>query len=170
MRRRFGADVVLAVVLPLACLLNLFALHPERSQPHAAAAAETPLTSASVVCPAPLSGPAQLGVSVVGADSATKAAGDVQVGLGQSAAPLTVRGGRVSLAPPGLGAAVVTAGDDLAPGLVAGRSRSAPLAAVDCAPPVADQWFTGVGAGATHDSVVELVNPNAGQAIADITV
>jgi len=170
MRRRFGADVILAVLLPLACALALFALHPERSQPHAAAAAETPLTSASVVCPAPLSGPDQLGVSVVGSGPDTKAAGDVQVGLGESAAPLTVRGGRVSLAPPGLGAAVVSAGDDLAPGLVAGRSRSAPLAAVDCAPPVADQWFTGVGAGATYDSVLELVNPNAGQAIADITV
>jgi hypothetical protein len=65
---------------------------------------------------------------------------------------------------------VVTGADDLAPGLVAGRSQTAPLAAVDCAPPVADQWFTAAGAGATHDSVVELVNPNAGEALADITV
>ncbi len=65
---------------------------------------------------------------------------------------------------------MVTGTGDLAPGLVAGRSQSAPLAAVDCAPPVADQWFTGVGADATHDSVLELVNPNAGPAIADITV
>jgi len=65
---------------------------------------------------------------------------------------------------------VVTGTDDLAPGLVAGRSQTAPLAAVDCAPPVADQWFTAVGAGAVHDSVVELVNPDAGRAVADIVV
>ena len=65
---------------------------------------------------------------------------------------------------------MVTGAGDLAPGLVAGRAQSAPLAAADCAPPVPDQWFTAVGADATHDSVLELVNPNAGRAIADITV
>jgi len=169
MRRRLGSDVVLALLLPAACALALLALHPERSQPHAAAPAETPLTSSTVVCPAPLPGPDQLGVSAVASGAGT-AAGEVQVGLGPAAAPLPVRGGRVSAAPPGLGAAVVTASGDLAPGLVAGRSRSAPLAAVDCARPVADQWFTAVGAGATHDSVVDLVNPNAGPAVADITI
>lgn len=168
--RRPGADVVLAVLLPVACAGALLALHPERSQPQGAPPVETSLTDASVVCPSPLSGSDQLGVSSLGADADAKAEGDVQVGLGTTVAPLAVRTGRVSSAPQGLGAAAVTGSGGLAPGLVAGRSRSAPLAAVDCAPPVADQWFTAVGAGATHDSVVELVNPNAGQAIADITV
>ena len=133
---------------------------------------ETPLTTASVVCPNALPGTGSdlLGVTILGADPDAKVKGDLQVGLGASAAPLPVRTRRVSTAPQGLGPAVVTGSGDLAPGLVAGRSQSAPLAAVDCAPPVADQWFTGVGADATHNSVIELVNPNAGPAIADITV
>lgn len=172
MRRLFGADVLLAVALPVACVLVLLLLHPDRSQPQGSAPVETPLTSASVVCPDALPGPGtdQLGVSTVGSDPATKVTGDVQVGLGPDLAPLKVRTLRVSAAPAGLGPSVVTGSGDLAPGLLAGRSRSNPLAAVDCAPPVADQWFTAAGADATHDSVVELVNPNAGPAIADITV
>ena len=125
-----------------------------------------------MVCPnaLPGTGPDLLGVTILGADPDAKVKGDLQVGLGASAAPLPVRTRRVSTAPQGLGPAVVTGSGDLAPGLVAGRSQSAPLAAVDCAPPVADQWFTGVGADAGHNSVIELVNPNAGPAIADITV
>jgi hypothetical protein len=171
-RRRLGPDVVLAIVLPVACALVLLLLHPDRGQPQGQPPVATPLTSASVICPGPLpgSGTDQLAVSTVGGAPDTKVAGDVQVGLGATAAPLKVSTDRVSDAPQGLGPAVVSGADDLAPGLVAGRSRSAPLAAVDCAPPVADQWFTAAGAGATHDSVIELVNPNAGLAIADITV
>ncbi len=172
MRRRFGADVVLAVVLPAVCVLALLVLHPDRGQPHGQAPMETALTDSSVICPnaLPGSGTDVLGVSVVGADPAADAAGDVEVGLGTSAAPLPVRSRRVSIAPPGLGPTVVTGSGELAPGLVASRMQSGPLAAVDCAPPVPDQWFTAVGADATHGSVVELVNPNAGRAVVDITV
>ena len=172
MRRRFGGDVLLAVLLPVACALALLVLQPDRDQPEGQPPVETPLTSASVVCPGPLPGAGvdTLGVSTLGADPGVAVDGEVQVGLGDAVTPLRVRTGRVSTAPPGTGPAVVTGSDDLAPGLVAGRSRSAPLSAVDCAPPEPDQWFTAVGAGATHDSVVELVNPNSGMAIADITV
>jgi hypothetical protein len=172
MRRRLGADVLLAIVLPVVAVLALLLLHPDRGEPERQAPVETPLTSASVICPGALPGTGSdlLGVSILGADPDAKVSGDVQVGLGSSATPLRVRTRRVSTAPPGLGPAVVTGTGDLAPGLVAGRSQSVPLASVDCAPPVTDQWFTGVGADATHDSVLELVNPNAGPAIADITV
>ena len=172
MRRRFGADVVLAVVLPLVCALALLLLHPDRTQPHGEPPVETPLTSASVVCPGPLSGQGDdfLGVTTLGADPDQQVAGEVQVGLGPSSAPLGVRSHRVSPAPPGSGPVVVSGAGPLAPGLVAGRASSAPLAAVDCAPPQSDLWFTAAGADAIHHSVIELVNPNAGQAIADITV
>jgi hypothetical protein len=164
--------VVLAVVLPAVCVLALLLLHPDDSQPHGTAPVESPLTSSSLVCPAGLSGTGsdQLGVSTVGAAPGAKVKGEVQVGLGASAAPLSIRSNRVSTAPQAPGPMVVTGSDELAPGLVATRAQSAPLAAVDCGPPAADQWFTAAGAGATHDSVLELVNPNAGQAIADITV
>ena len=172
MRRRLGPDVILAAVLPVVAVLALLVLNPDRDEPRGKAPVVTALTSASVVCPSPLPGTGSdlLGVSLLGAEPDTKVSGDVQVGLGSSSAPLPVRTRRVSTAPQGLGATVVTGADDLAPGLLAGRSQSAPLAAVDCAPPVADQWFTGVGADPTHNSVLELVNPNAGRAIADITV
>lgn len=174
MRRRFGADVVLAVVLPVVCVLVLLLLHPDRGQPGGSAPVETPLSSASVVCPGALPGTGSdlVGVTSLGSDpdADTDLVGEVQVGLGSSAAPLKVRHLKVSAATPGAGPAPVLGADDLAPGLVAGRSQSTPLAAVDCAPPVADLWFTAAGADATHDSVLELVNPNAGQAIADITV
>ena len=166
MRRRFGVDVVLAVVLPLACALALVVLGPERTQPTGGEPVEAPLTSASVACPAPLAGTGtdSLGVSTLG--SAADVRGEVQVGGAQ----VRVRSGRVAQAPVTGEPAVVTGAGELAPGLVAGRSQTAPLAATDCAPPVADQWFTGIGAGPTHNSVVELVNPDAGAAIADLTV
>jgi hypothetical protein len=169
---RFGADVLLAIVLPVACAAALLLLQPDRGQPEGEPPLETPLTTASVVCPSALpgSGTDLLGVSTVGTDPATKVAGDVQVGLGDTVGPLRVRTGRVSPATSGPGPAVVTGTDDLAPGLVAGRSQTAPLSAVDCTPPVAEQWFTAAGAGATLNSMIELVNPNAGPAIADITV
>jgi uncharacterized protein DUF5719 len=172
MRRRFGADVLLAIVLPVLCAAVLLLLQPDRGQPTGQPPAETPLDAASVVCPAALPGTGAdaLGVSTVGADLATPVAGDVQVGLGDAVAPVKVRTARLSATASGPGPAVVTGSGDLAPGLVAGRAQTAPLAAVDCAPTVADQWFTAVGAGATHDSTVELVNPNTGQATADITV
>ena len=64
--------------------------------------------------------------------------------------------------------AVVTAEGDLAPGLLAGRFGE-PLVAPECRPPAFDEWFTGVGAGAKHSSVLELVNPDAGPAVVDVT-
>jgi hypothetical protein len=171
MRRRFGADVVLAVLLPVASALALLGLHPDRTQPQGQPPVETPLTSASVVCPGALPGAGdELGVTTLGADPGTKVSGDLQVGLGPSTTPLPVRSGRVSTGPQDPGPTVISGADDLAPGLVAGRSRPSPLAVTDCAPPQPDQWFTAAGADATHDSVIELVNPNAGPAIADITV
>ena len=57
----------------------------------------------------------------------------------------------------------------MAPGLVAGRQDEGP-AAVSCRAPTSDQWFTGLGAAARHQSVLELVNPDPGPAVADITL
>ena len=54
--------------------------------------------------------------------------------------------------------------------LVAGRSGGTEPAVASCLPPRARQWFTGLGAGARHRSILELTNPDAGTAVADITV
>jgi hypothetical protein len=64
---------------------------------------------------------------------------------------------------------VVTGEGDLAPGLLAGRFGE-PLVAPECRAPAFDEWFTGVGAGAKHASVLELVNPDPGPAIVDTLV
>ena len=175
MRRRPGADVVLAVLLPVVCGAVLLLVRPDRAEEQGQVPVETPLSTASIVCPGALPGTGndELGVSTLGADPTSTAAGEVRVGLGADTEPLRVRTGRVSAGPAGAvgtGPVVVSGADAVAPGLIAGRSQSAPLAATDCPPPAADQWFTAAGADATHDSVVELVNPNAGPAIADITV
>ncbi len=58
----------------------------------------------------------------------------------------------------------------MAPGLVLQRLSSPGLRAVDCPATSSDQWFTGVGAGAEHTSVLELHNPDSGPATATITV
>ena len=76
----------------------------------------------------------------------------------------------VADAAPGTGALVVKGTDDLAPGLLGLRSGTTPLTALDCTVPTAEQWFTGLGARADHDSVIELVNPDGGPAVAEITL
>jgi hypothetical protein len=65
---------------------------------------------------------------------------------------------------------VVRGQGPLAPGVVAGLFSTAPLTALDCTPVAGSQWFTGVGAGPTHASVLELTNPNPGAAVADVEV
>jgi hypothetical protein len=70
----------------------------------------------------------------------------------------------------GAGAQEIRGAGDLAPGLLGLRSGTAPLTGQDCGVPQADQWFTGVGARADHDSVIELVNPDDGPANVDITL
>jgi Family of unknown function (DUF5719) len=164
---RIRADLVLAAALPVVCVVALLTARPdagdrgdERREPVLSA-----LTSASVVCPSALSGEDTVGVTTL-----TDADGEVLAGLGDDARPVPVTPSTVSEVTAGSGPVVVVGVDDLAPALVAGRSGSKPLTGTDCRPPAAEQWFTGLGSGATHSSVIELVNPNAGRAIGDIVL
>jgi hypothetical protein len=170
--RRPGADVLLAVVLPVACALALLLLQPDRTQPGREALVDAPLTSALVACPSALPGTEETGTvgvsSLAGADGTVD--GEVAIGLGATTSPLRLRSGRVASPPSDAAAFVVSGSGALAPGLLATRSSATPLAATDCAPPQPQEWFTGVGADATHDSVLELVNPDSGPAVADVTV
>ena len=65
---------------------------------------------------------------------------------------------------------VVDGRGPLAPGLVAARIDEKGAAATSCAAPQPDYWFTGVGSASIHSSELELVNPDAGGAIADIEI
>lgn len=162
------ADLVLAAALPLVCLGLLLAARPGagdtgddvRREPEL-----TALTSASVACPSPIGADGFLGVSTL-----TDAQGEVQAGLGADVRSVPVGPARVAAVDAPAGPVVVTATGDLAPALVAGRSGARPLTATDCRPPSAEQWFTGLGSGATHSSVIELVNPNPGRAVGDVVL
>ena len=65
---------------------------------------------------------------------------------------------------------VVDGRGPLAPGLVAARIDEKGAAATSCAAPQPDYWFTGVGSASIHSSELELVNPDAGGAIADVEI
>lgn len=68
-------------------------------------------------------------------------------------------------------AAVVTADGKPAGSLLASRFGTRKMvAAGECLPPQPERWFTGVGGGGGHSSTLELVNPDAGPAVADITI
>lgn len=119
-----------------------------------------PLSATVRVCPPAVAGANQVTVAV--ADPAT--AGSLQVTDGDD---LVVRPGEVTArrAP---GPLVVRGRDGMAPGVVAARGGAG--AGTDCRAPESDVWFAGVGAGPEHASVLTLANPDAGPALADVTV
>jgi hypothetical protein len=161
---RFDVVSVLAVVIPLVTVgaLALVQKPPVHSTTHPASL--TQLTGATVVCPAPVPSSSDAWVA-----TASGASGEVTVRSGSSSATVSLSGEAVTPLP-GPGPAVVKGTDALAPGLLGLRAGTAPLTTQDCSIPASDQWFAGVGAGPAHDSVVELVNPDAGPADADITL
>lgn len=158
--RRLDVTVVLSVLLPALLVLSALLLRPEVPPRGTAAPEETPLTSATVICPG---GPE--GVLVA---SGSGERGDVQVRQGERVGEVRVAPDRPSEVDTGTGPVVVRAEGTLAPGLLAGRFAGS--AARECRPPAYDEWFTGVGAGAEHTSVLELTNPDAGPAVVDVTV
>jgi len=165
-RRPVGPALVLAVALPLLTVGTL-ALVPtggpdESPQPPELSA----VTRTSLGCPA---AHGETRSVLVGSSLAEE---DGQVALDLLGAGGRPRG--LDLRPPGLTsarlrrAAVVTGEDAWAPGLLAARVGDG--AAVSCEAPAPQSWFTGVGARPQHASVVELVNPDRGPAIADLTI
>lgn len=158
--RRPGATLVLGLLVPLLTVGALTLVEPDPVPDPVRPPASTSLTRATVVCPS----------ATPGAEAVSVASADPDV-----AGPLVLGEDDVLELAPGevVGtdadeALVVRAEDDLAPGLVAGRAG--PASAVACVDPQPEAWFTGVGAGAEHRSVLELVNPDGGPAVADITV
>lgn len=158
-RRGIDGTVLLAIGLPLITLLAALLVRPGEVDPAGSAPEETPLDRATVICP---SGDGDV---VVAND--TEVSGEVVVRQGRREATARLAARRPSELESGDAPVVVAAQGALAPGLLAGRSAS-PLVAPDCRAPAFDEWFTGVGAGAKHSSVLELVNPDAGAAVVDV--
>lgn len=154
--------LAVALLLPLvtAALLALVRT-PEpvvaRSQPESA-----PLGRADLVCPRlPGNDAAPTVISAAGESG--------EVTLRPSDRSVRVDGFRPSDLD-GSGTSVLTGHDAMAPGLVAAEFAARARAGSECSGPVVDQWFTGVGAGPTHGSVLHLTNPDAGPAIVDVQV
>ena len=162
---RLNLTTVLAVVLPILCALALLAVQPGEVATDRHPPTRTTLTSSTLVCPAALPGSNTIGITTTG----DGVHGPVTVGLGDKTTSADVASDEVTTAEDADALAVVGA-DETAPGLAAARFGSDAPAIAACLPPAPHQWFTGIGAGAGHTSVLELTNPDAGTAVADVTV
>ena len=164
-RSRLNLTVVLAVVLPVLSVAVLLLVRSEAPGDTTYPPTRTTLTASTLICPSALPG----GPAVTLTSASDDVDGTVKVGLADTTQDADLVSGRVTSVDDADALAVVGA-DDAAPGLVAGRSGADDAAVASCLPPAAVRWFTGVGAGASHRSVLELTNPDAGTAVADVTV
>lgn len=169
--RRPDALSLVAVLLPVLSLGAALLVNTEQATFDRVAPQESALTRATLICPpggSEVSVASVSGASVSGT-SVPATSGEVSVRVGADPSEVALQPDRATTLDLGRKAAVITGRDDLAPGLVANRYER-PWANADCRPPVVDQWFTGVGAGAKHRSILQLVNPDAGRAVVDIVV
>lgn len=165
-RTSLNATTVASLLLPILTLGALLLVTPEAPSDGSHSPEKTDLSTASVICPSGLPGSPTAYV----ATAQPGASGEVSVGLGADPQAVPVADHHVTQVRSHPGPLVVRGEDELAPGLVAARFGLTPLASAECRVASPDQWFTGVGAGARHTSVLELVNPDAGPAIADVTL
>ncbi len=165
-RERLNLTAVLAVLLPLLTVGALALVQPPAAPATSHPPTETGLNLATLTCPGTLSGSREVSVA-----NATGASGPAEVVVSGSGATSTidVPVDRPATGDVGERSVTVRGVDAMAPGLIASREDEGP-AAVSCRAPEPDQWFTGLGAAARHSSVLELVNPDPGPAVADITV
>jgi hypothetical protein len=162
---RFDLTTALALILPLVTVGLLAVVHTSHpATPHPEPPSATRLTRSLVVCPSATRRATSGAVS-----SASGASGHLVVGAGTTARPVEIHTARTTPVHDA-GAFVVRGSDTMAPGVLGLRYGTAPVTGLDCPVPAPDQWFTGVGARADHDSTIELVNPDIGPAIADISL
>jgi hypothetical protein len=166
LRSRLNVTALLAVVLPVLTVAVLALVRPADVDESSHPPSETALNLAILSCPGSITDVREVSVA-----SATGRAGQVELTQsgGGSTTTLDVPADRPANAAVGSRPVTVRGTDAMAPGLVASRQDEGP-AAVSCRPPESDQWFTGLGAAARHSSALELVNPDPGPAVADITV
>ena len=163
-RGRVNLTTALAVALPLLCAGLTLLVRPAGPAATSHPPTATRLTGATLICPSAQRGDPSIAVGT----TSEGVAGTVLLGLGDAASKVPLASGSVTERDDDAAAAVVASGES-GPGLLAARG-SQQFSATGCRPPAAEQWFTGVGAGANHGSVLELTNPDRGTAIADVTV
>jgi len=157
-------SLVLAVALPLVVVVAALLVNGDPVPPPGAAApSRAPLTSLQLVCPGASGGSIGIGTVQPGVG------GGISLHLGGSHRSAKVTSNRVTWvgepAP-----SVLDGRQGMAPGLIASRVDERRAAAVGCHEPRPESWFTGVGAASIHSSTLQLVNPDSGPAIVDVTV
>lgn len=175
--RRFDLLTVLAVALPAVVAIAVMVVGDEQTGTAGPQSATvSPLTSATVVCPSGTRTSSRITLGRV----PDVAGGDVEVGSAAASAsketdPQPVPEGTVTpvndvpvTIDAASGATILQARGPAAPGLVAGRDDA--LALGECRPPSYDEWLVGTGASARYATVVELVNPDDGEAVVDLAI
>lgn len=164
-RRVVSPTALIAVLLPLLTVGALSLVRPDRPEQVARPAEQVPPSRVDLLCP-PGDGDDALALAAAagaGGTASTRVPGATEgtpVELRQDAASAVEEQEPV----------LVRATGELAAQLIGARSRQQGLAATECVLPRPDYWFTGLGAGAEHSSTLELANPDAGPAVADVTV
>ena len=161
--RRWGALGVATLGVPLLTVGALAMVNPAQVETGPRTPTAKALDRSVVVCPSGVAG--GLPPSTVRVANADGVEGPVTVYDDAGESRLAVAG---STQQPAVGALSVAATGQMAPGLVAAVAGD--TAGTACQRPDVEAWFTGVGAGAEHSSVLELVNPDAGTAVADVVV
>ena len=165
-RRAVSPTGVLAVLLPLLTVGALALVQPEVDGTDRRAAETVPVGQADLVCPAGTASDSVVAVGQAGAP----APGTVEVDANGETGEVDLRPDAVTLLPERDDATLVRARGEVSAQLLASRFQVRELAASECPLPQPEYWFTGVGADADHASVLELTNPDAGPAVADVTV
>ena len=172
--RKIDLLVVLGLLLPTVVAISVAVTGAEDDpQPGALAPTETALERASLVCAPSVTADGGRGASDVVALRVPDVPGG-EVAL-LSGTPELAESGAVDLpdstpvpADEPRGPVVLDGEGAAAPGMVGGRRDA--LIAQPCRAPSYDEWFLGLGASARRGSVITLVNPDATQAVVDITL
>lgn len=158
---RIGPLEIVAVVVPLLTVAALALVRPVAESSTTHPPTDVSLSRATLVCPTAIRGTGTGTVALANADGAT---GDVTTRLPTEDVIALADTARITTS----AAVGAQAEGELAAGLVGVRYGD--TEAVTCGAPQPEQWFTAVGAGPEHSSTLELVNPDGGPAVADVTV
>jgi hypothetical protein len=164
-RRRISPTAVLAVLLPLLTVGALSLVRPAEIESPSRAAEQVPPSRVDLVCP-PGDDGSLLGFT---GGSQTETGAVLSTGAGGDPTPLDLAPNSVVESEEQRPAWARGSGP-VAAELIGSRYVERGLASAPCVQPRPEYWFTGVGAGAEHASTLELTNPDAGPAVADVTV
>lgn len=162
--RAVSPTAVIAVLLPLLTIGALALVRPDVQAGTRDAPQQVRADRTDLVCPTPLGDPAVAVAADAGAAGRTTwRSPDTEP------APVDLAGtGVARLESPEV--VFLRGAGDVASSLIGTRLQGEGLAASECVLPRSEYWFTGLGAGAEHASVLELSNPDDGPAVADVTV